>query len=100
AVSATDVWAVGFYGPFSGPTHTLVEHWDGTSWSVVPSPDPSASGSILYGITAVSANDVWAVGDYPYGSAGGHVTLTEHWDGSSWSVVPSPGCCPDNILSG
>jgi hypothetical protein len=63
AVSANDIWAVGYFyyssGSFFGP-HTLIEHWDGSNWSIVGSPG-SASWQ-LNGVAAVSANDVWAVG--------------------------------------
>src|SRR2546423_7957784 len=39
AVSANDVWAVGIFAlTGSGIVQTLIEHWDGTSWSVVSSP--------------------------------------------------------------
>jgi hypothetical protein len=37
-------------------------HWDGTSWKIVTSPQPDASLDILTGVTAISTNDVWAVG--------------------------------------
>src|SRR5205085_12498998 len=65
-VSANDVWAVGYYinGSFNATDETLVEHWDGTSWSVVPSPNLDTNYYYLYGVAAVSANDVWAVGKY------------------------------------
>src|SRR6266436_4235533 len=66
---------------------TLVEHWDGTQWSIVPSPD-SGQASALYGITAISTDDVWAVGDYYTGTK--DQTLIEHWDGTQWSLVKSP----------
>jgi hypothetical protein len=63
-----------------------VEHWDGTSWSIVASPNPNPGGdSSLVGIAAISANDIWAVG-----GIGTAKTLTEHWDGTSWSIIPSP----------
>jgi len=43
-----------------------VLRWDGTSWSRTKSPDPSTSfhENILYGVSAPSATDAWAVGDY------------------------------------
>jgi hypothetical protein len=42
----------------------------------------------LHDVAAFSSHDVWAVGD---ATSGGHaITLTEHWNGSSWQVVPSP----------
>jgi hypothetical protein len=60
-------------------------------WSVVPSPNGN-SNSVLSGVAAVSANDVWAVGNSGDQKSGGQA-LIEHWNGSHWSVVksPSPG---------
>jgi hypothetical protein len=87
AVGANDVWAVG--DTLDGAT--LVEHWDGTAWSVVPSPTVLTQ-DVLAGITAVSPTDVWAVGQAV--DTGGTTpvtrTVTLHWDGASWSVVNSP----------
>jgi hypothetical protein len=95
AVSATNVWAVGFVqnNTATGPTEqTLIEHWNGTKWSVVKSPNPSSQNNSLSGVTATSANDVWTVG-YDTNGSGIWQTLTEHWNGTQWSVVtsPSPG---------
>jgi hypothetical protein len=57
AISASNVWAVGYY--FVGVnTVTLIEHWDGTSWSVVPSPNVG-TGDLLNGVYAFSATDIW-----------------------------------------
>jgi hypothetical protein len=88
AVSATEVWTVGYYQDATGVYRTLIEQWNGTSWSVVPSPNPGSTNDALYGVTAVSAHDVWAVGSYTSSAVGG--TLVEQWNGTSWSVVPSP----------
>jgi hypothetical protein len=91
AVSATDVWAVGSVAASgSGPSQTLIEHWNGTSWSVVPSPNAGTQDNQLNAVTAVTATDVWAVGKFAATSNGVPQTLIEHWDGTSWSVVPSP----------
>ena len=87
ASSATNVWAVGFYQDSSSYDRTLIEQWNGTSWSIVPSPSPGGFGSVLYGVTAISASDAWAVGYYNDGIG---KTLIEHWNGTSWSVVSSP----------
>jgi hypothetical protein len=92
------VWAVGDYSSGSWP-QTLVEHWDGSVWSVVSSPNPAPFYNYLYGVAAVSANDVWAVGNDSFG--GDHSdTLVEHWDGSVWSVVSSPTPGQYNGLNG
>lgn len=88
STSANDVWAVGYYGPpNSASLQTLIEHWNGTQWSIVPSPDPGI-GDNLFGVTALSATNAWAVG-YTLGSNSGG-TLIEHWDGTQWNVVSSP----------
>ncbi len=46
-----------------GPYFTLVEHWNGTRWSVVNSPSPGSIDSDLVAAAAISpTNHVWAVG--------------------------------------
>lgn len=86
AVSATDVWAVGRYTDDDTLANTLVEHWDGSQWSVVPSPNSAQQGSqdALFEVSAASANDVWAAG---YAGFGGVYQLLEHWNGKRWRVV-------------
>lgn len=92
ALANDDVWAVGQRSETVSPYYykTLVEHWDGTAWSVVPSPNGSPQNSQLLGVDAVSPNDIWAVGDFSVTGPVYYQTLIEHWDGSTWSVVPSP----------
>jgi hypothetical protein len=67
----------------------MIEHWDGTRWSVVPSPNNQfyPDSSALNGVDAISASDVWAVGNYK-SYYGGSITI--HWDGAQWNIVPSP----------
>src|SRR5439155_3382703 len=61
--SANDVWAVGYYlNDNPSALQTLVEHWNGAAWSVVPSPNPAVDGSLLSGLAIVSPSDIWAVG--------------------------------------
>jgi hypothetical protein len=69
-----------------GRIQTLIEHWNGSQWSVVPSPSVASSTNILYGIAAVSDSDIWAVGITVDANNVTH-PLTEHYNGSSWSVV-------------
>jgi hypothetical protein len=80
--------AVGNYG--SG---TLVESWDGTAWSVDPSPTPGTYGG-LSGVSCSSARSCAAVGNYSHGTGSGSSglgqPLVESWDGTAWSVVPTP----------
>jgi hypothetical protein len=93
AISPTNVWAVGESGDNVGvggtPTATVVEHYNGTAWSVVPSP---TAGTLPYlnGVTATSAGNVWAVGyDTPSGATEPQ-TFTMQWNGTSWTTVSSP----------
>ncbi len=91
AISPTNVWAVGDAVNVAEPSGatTLIEHWNGTDWSIVSSPSPG-TGSALGGVTASSATDVWAVGSYtPTGSSTAQ-TLTLNWNGTAWSTVTSP----------
>jgi len=109
ALAPNDAWAVGEatlpVNSSESTGQTLIEHWDGTSWSVVPGPNagggsPSAANELL-GVAAVSANNIWAVGEFLDPSLGAFQTLTEHWDGTSWSVIPSPNATTGhNFLSG
>ena len=91
AVSANDIWAVG-YQYVRGVQVTLVEHWDGTSWSVVASPNDGPFVQELHRVRAVSTNDVWAVGYHlaVFGVSQVYQTSIWHWNGTAWSVVPSP----------
>lgn len=89
ALASNDVWAVGQIHDLSGPSLTLVEHWDGTQWSVVPSPNPvGGSSPVLYKVSALAPDYIWAVGSYSV--AGWPRTLVEFWNGQVWSIVPSP----------
>src|SRR5436190_12918041 len=94
-VSANDVWAVGSSGNQRSGAQTLIEHWNGSSWSVVTSPNPGSIYNTLYGVTAVSTTNVWAVGYY-VNTTGVTQTLIEYWNGSSWSVVTSPSPATGN----
>jgi hypothetical protein len=88
AVSDSDVWAVGVsYNTERTLSTSLIEHWNGMQWTVIPSPNPSSTLNVLNAVAAVSANDVWAVGIAPTGS---NPILIIHWNGSVWSVVPNP----------
>ncbi len=97
ALSAKNVWAVGYstMSRTNGITNVLIEHWNGTQWNIVPSPN-AGSPSVLFGVAALSAKNVWAVGSYYNGSH--NQALIEHWDGVQWSIISNPN--EGNQLSG
>jgi hypothetical protein len=82
----TTAWAVGYYVSGTFQQRTLIQHFDGTSWSVTPSPSPGALQNILFGVAAISDAEVWAVGGEQDRNGLWH-TLTERWNGSDWTVV-------------
>jgi hypothetical protein len=90
--SETTCTAVGIYDVFSvsGQVATIAERWDGTSWSIQPTADPTGSTyPTLYGVSCMSAKTCTAVGSYN-DSTGQAVTLAERWDGTSWVIQPTP----------
>jgi hypothetical protein len=97
-ISACDAWAVGFEFSGSGTEQTLIEHWDGSAWKVVSSPDPGSNTNVLTSVRAVSATCSWAVGSYS--DSAGYKTLILHWNGTKWRRVPSPNSsAPVNSLA-
>ena len=85
AIAARDVWTVGSYEgrPFA-------EHWDGVGWTVASSAGAGGRGSLV-AVASDSSTDVWAVGSRPGpGSAARNRTLVERWDGTRWTIIPSP----------
>lgn len=97
--SASDVWSVGWSvneGPILDSTRRfpLVEHWNGTSWSMVPF--LSFPGSVmLTGVSAQSMTDVWVSG-ISVTTSGFENGVLAHWNGSSWVQIPEP---PANELA-
>lgn len=81
------LWAAGGSG-----SSTLAERFSGGGWHVITSP----GGATFYGISARTAKDVWGVGQ-----TGTPATLTEHWNGTRWTIAasPDPGSALDILYS-
>ena len=84
AQSPTDVWAVGGTAWFY-PTQTLADHWNGKTWSHVPTPTPGGS-AWFNGVSATSPANAWAVGCIcgGPGALGFAIPIIEHWNGKVW----------------
>lgn len=108
ANSPTDVWAVGqsYQSEVSFPTSsnstssTLIEHWNGTAWSVVSSPSPGSHDFLTGVATSNPASDVSAVGYYTPAGATTPQTLILNWNGADWSTVTSPNATASDTLAG
>ncbi len=80
---------MGNYGDSSASAQTLAESWNGSVWSVIPSPSPGGSYGSLDALSCTGTTNCMAVGSYVV-QAGVWQTLAESWNGSVWSVIPSP----------
>lgn len=81
--NSSDVWAVGHQIGFIDPPYgvsTFTMHYNGSSWTEYPSPNPYSGDSSLQGVTTIGTNNAWAVGTA--GTSG----MMVHWDGSSWNT--------------
>ena len=75
AVGHDDVWAVGYGGTYPDQGFgSLAVHYDGSAWTVFPTPSEADQ---LSSVDGVSSDDVWAVGG----------STIEHWDGSTWTAT-------------
>ena len=98
--STTDCLSVGSFS-LGIPTQSLVEAWNGSTWSITPSPNVSIpTHNALYGVSCTSATFCMAAGSYLDGSS--TQTLVEAWNGSTWSITASPNASTnrDNQLTG
>src|SRR5262249_14149141 len=83
----------------SGPD-PLLEHWNGTTWSLVPGPPAPGNGAInLLGLTCPAANSCFAVGSLQTVQGQKIVAkpVIERWNGSTWSIASNPS--PANTLA-
>ncbi len=97
ALSPKNAWAFGFFEKATTSFRTLIEHWDGKKWSVVPEPQQRRRRE----------RPARRHRPEPQRHLGGRVpqrsrsprTLTEHWNGAKWSIVTSPSVgAGDNFL--
>jgi hypothetical protein len=95
-ISASACIAVGSYFDMpEGPGGTLAEHWNGTTWTSQPIPNPpgndgdgNADGGVS-GVSCTSASACTTVGAY-YNNNSAVVTLAEHWNGKAWRIQHTP----------
>jgi hypothetical protein len=95
ASGVDEAWTVGFFADEKAVASPLVEHWNGSAWTQVPVQEPPEEQVKLNGVDDLAPNDAWAVGErFPDGEdfavPSSSRTLIEHWNGTAWSIVPSP----------
>ncbi len=103
-VSCTSATACTAVGVSPGRHAPLAEAWDGTTWTIQPTPNPNPTGadSFLQGVSCTSATACEAVGvSIGYASANPpaqNTELAEGWDGTTWTIQPIVN--PDGGLAG
>jgi hypothetical protein len=99
AISPDDAWAVGYYFANNGPARPMSLHWNGTQWNLVAVNVAGGLGdTYLFGIDAVSPQDVWAVGRYR--TAGELRAFIVRWNGTQWSQITLPNLGSNSGLFG
>src|SRR5260370_33151682 len=90
-VSASDIWAVGSYFNLTlNSSQTLVEHWNGSHWQVVPSSNAGTAFHSLVRVAADLSSTVWAVGESTNPTHGNNQTLGVDGDGDALQGDHSP----------
>jgi hypothetical protein len=74
---------------FNSVRVTLAEHWNGSDWSVQPTPSPIQLDE-LNSVSCSSVGSCIAVGYYTDRAGDATLPLVERWHGGRWSVVPTP----------
>jgi hypothetical protein len=86
--STTSCFAVGDWVSGAG-SRSLIERWNGTTWSVQSNPKPpSGSPSDLSAVACPSTTSCFAVGSYL--GSGSIRTFVQRWNGTSWANQTSP----------
>jgi len=99
--SASVCTAAGAYGNSSGTSQTLAERWDGTQWTIQPTPNRVGGPDFLLGVACPASSACTAAG-YSINTAGTFQTLAEQWNGTNWSIqpTPNPAGAASSVLAG
>jgi hypothetical protein len=100
--STSQCFASGYVGGRQTPDQSMIEAWDGSSWATINTPHPSEQVSPdliddrLVSVSCASASLCFAAGWHSWRppAATHSQTLVEHWNGSTWTIVPSPNGSP------
>lgn len=94
-----DVWAVGTRGR-GGSDLSLIEHYDGTAWSVVPGYPVGGASAMLSSVDAIAADSVWAVGWDVVDGDPSYSAFAEHWNGTEWTTTDALRPGYSSLLTG
>jgi hypothetical protein len=100
-VSASFCAAAGWETTQQQPQDTfpMAETWNGTSWTLQPTPNPPGVDSSLSAVSCLSPTACMAVGSYG-NSSEVDKAFTEFWNGKTWALVPFTDKFYDVFLTG
>ena len=92
ASAANDAWAVGSFccSVRNSGTGALLEHWNGSSWTVVLGPDARFQDEVLNAVDDVSPSHAWAVGRVKQSGYTGGTPMILHWNGGGLGRIAPP----------
>lgn len=97
------LWVLNNVPTGGNPLASAVRRVGSMTWDEVPI--PQLEQPALRSISALSTNNIWAVGvkwsGYPSGAKPNEIatrSLVMHWDGSNWTEVPGPDPAPIQSL--
>jgi len=66
AISSSNIYAFGYYSDAAtgGQPQTLVEHFDGNSWTILPSPTRKLATQLFGAAALPTSNSIWSVGAF------------------------------------
>jgi len=98
--AANSCMAVGTYTKASGVGVPLAEQWNGGTWRILPTPNPSGTAlSGLNGVACTSASACTAVG-VSVSTTGASRVVAERWNGTRWRLQPTPSLSQGGSLNG
>jgi hypothetical protein len=92
--AATACTAVGNYDNSTGQTLATALRWNGTAWALQSPANPHTQPFTVVTLAAVScpaAASCTTAGYNVYGSEGATQALAEGWNGTGWTIEPTPG---------
>jgi hypothetical protein len=93
AVTASEIWVVGYEFIDERRSRAISARWDGSRWRLVRV-GQTARGLAIDGLAVTpGTHRLWAVGSYLYSREGSSQALVLRWSGRRWRPVdtPSPG---------
>src|SRR5439155_5505951 len=99
--SAKSCWAVGdVFAQTGGAHHTFAEHWNGSAWTHVASPNPAGTTrNQLFGVACPTATQCVAVGGASDNQATSGSTLAEVLSGSAWHLATAANPVPADVAT-